>query len=427
VIQRMSDETEIVIVGAGVAGLSAAQTLAAAGIPFTLVEASHRIGGRAYSEAFTSGAWFDLGCSYLHEGVLNPFTPIAAKLGFGLGDGTRFARDNWHVKTDRGRLTGPARAQQLAYWDATDRTISAFESDRDDDLALADLMNWDPPQAAAYAHLMAGLNGCDVSEQSAIDFTNAGFGLDYPVIGGLGQLVQRWGGGVPVTLNCMVKGVEWSSDRVALETTRGRITARRASITVSTGILQSGRIAFTPELPDRLGEAINCLPCGTLNKIGILLAENCIDPELAGWHLYMPVAGDSDQLGGGIAGVDINLDDGPQAIVFVGCSLGVYLERLGPAAMQAYAEDCLVSLFGSRIRAVVRDCKTTAWSGEPLSLGAYSHAVPGGVFARRRLAEPLADTVFFAGEAVSDTHFATCHGAFLSGQATARRVLDSLT
>ncbi|MEC7190807.1 MAG: FAD/NAD(P)-binding protein, partial [Pseudomonadota bacterium] len=85
-------EVDILVIGAGVAGLSAAQVLGKTGYSVYLVEASHRIGGRAYSERLPNSSWFDLGCSYLHEGEINPFVEIADELGCMLGDGRRFEK-----------------------------------------------------------------------------------------------------------------------------------------------------------------------------------------------------------------------------------------------------------------------------------------------------------------------------------------------
>ena len=85
-------EIDILVIGAGVAGLSATQALSDNGQNVYLIDAAHRIGGRAYSERLPNSSWFDLGCSYLHEGEINPFTGIAVGLGFALGDGGRFEK-----------------------------------------------------------------------------------------------------------------------------------------------------------------------------------------------------------------------------------------------------------------------------------------------------------------------------------------------
>ena len=64
----MSSDPEVIIIGAGASGLSAAKELTRLGLSYTVIEGSHRIGGRAYSEEIAPGVWFDLGCSYLHQG-----------------------------------------------------------------------------------------------------------------------------------------------------------------------------------------------------------------------------------------------------------------------------------------------------------------------------------------------------------------------
>ena len=94
--------TEVAIVGAGIAGLAAAKILKKHGVPYQLLEASHRIGGRAYSEQLSNNNWFDLGCSYLHNGAINPFVSLANKLRFpiDISNGTLFDSNKTHYYLD---------------------------------------------------------------------------------------------------------------------------------------------------------------------------------------------------------------------------------------------------------------------------------------------------------------------------------------
>ena len=91
----MPADSDVVIIGAGAAGLSAARELDRLGISCAVIEGSHRIGGRAYSEEIAPDVWFDLGCSYLHQGNNNPFVEIADRLGAVIG------RDKGDIFDDR--------------------------------------------------------------------------------------------------------------------------------------------------------------------------------------------------------------------------------------------------------------------------------------------------------------------------------------
>ena len=420
-------DVDVVIIGAGIAGLSAARAVADAGCSFRVLEASHRIGGRAYSEPYATGGMFDLGCSYLHEGDTNPLKPVAAALGIELGNGDRFASEEWRLLADA--VPRPA-SDHAAYWDfanGVDARMELLGNDNARDTAVGDLMNWDSPIAPLYVHLMAGLNASDVTEQSAVDYMRSGFGRDYPVRGGLGSLVAKWGADIPVTLNCRVGAVNMTGRDVTVTSNHGDLRTKRVIITVSTGILAAGDILFTPALPDTVTTAIDHLPCGTLNKIGVALAPGAVPPDADGWHLSWPDH-DMDALSADqIASVDIYTGETPQAVVFAGASFGIHLEKAGAAAMRAYAENSLVSILGSDIRNAIEGMITTAWHSEPLTLGSYSYARPGGADARGVLQHPVDDRLYFAGEATSIAHYGTAHGAFLSGQDAGQRVVADIT
>ena len=87
----MTTETDVLIVGAGSAGLSAAKEFLRLGVACSVIEASHRIGGRAYSEELLPDVWFDLGCAWLTDGDANPFAMIADDLGIALGRDAAYA------------------------------------------------------------------------------------------------------------------------------------------------------------------------------------------------------------------------------------------------------------------------------------------------------------------------------------------------
>lgn len=420
-----SDQDLILIIGAGSAGISAARYFQQAGQSFKVIEASHRIGGRAYSEPYKSGGWFDLGCSYLHEGEINPLVPMALDAGFRLGDGKRFHTENWFMQQDG----AGANAEVLKGYEAFDENLhqqmTAYQDAAIGDVSLADIMDFSSPYAAVHIMLQAGLNASDANEQSVADHLNVNEGLDYPVLGGLGRLVQQLAADIPVELNCRAEKITYGKGGVRVQTNKGEISASKVIMTVSTGIMNSGAIEFIPALPAAHTEAFQKLKCGTLNKIGFALDQAAAAELADGWHVNFPGPHSPPDQVDTIATVDMVQGEYPQAVVFAGGSFGEYLEKQGLAAMKDFGERCLVDLFGGSIKAHITDHICTSWQTEPLTLGSYSYAVPGGSPARQMLAEAVDGQIYFAGEAISKHHYGTCHGAYLSGLRAAKASVNT--
>jgi monoamine oxidase len=118
--------------------------------------------------------------------------------------------------------------------------------------------------------------------------------------------------------------------------------------------------------------------------------------------------------------------DRPAIYCFFGGRFAAALEREGQAAMFSFAAGELARLLGSEIRKWMAPLASTAWLQDPWSRGSYSYALPGHADDRARLAAPVDDRLFFAGEATSPNFFSTAHGAWLSGITAADAALASL-
>lgn len=408
---------DVVIIGAGAAGIAAARALIGRGLTVLVVEAADRIGGRAYTETAIFGAPYDHGCASLQGPATLPHLRLAADLGFTLHDHSN-AADVLFVG-DRRAAPDERRAHQrtlqriTAALDAAKADVAAAEVIPRDDSAAATVETWIGPMDF----------GVDFDELSTRDWQAAPeHDVDYLVQQGLGTLVARLGVGLPIAFGCPATAVDWSASGVTVATPRGSIAARACIVTVSTGVLAAGAIRFNPGLPDWKAAAVADVPMGCLAKIGLrfdgarfgLSASDYLSyivanrvPAPACFFLTFPTGHD-------------------YVVGYVGGRFGRDIARAGPAAAIDFALGEFARMVGSAARRHFVGGHLSEWESNPLTLGAYAAARPGRFAARTDLARPLGDRVFFAGEAVADPCFALCSGAHLSGERTAADVAAHL-
>lgn len=415
-----NSETDVIIIGAGASGLSAAKELEKQGLTYSVVEGSHRIGGRAYSEEIAPGVWFDLGCSYLHQGETNPFGPIADELGVPLARDKAdvFEADRVRHFFDGAQLSAEQQAAFWEYYQQCDDAIMASVN-RSEDVAISDLIDLESFYTQPYLDWMASLNSVDIDQDSAADYAGSSGGTDIPVMNGYGNLVAKWGSDVPVSLNTKVDSIDWPGVGVSVETVKGTLKGRTALVTVSNGILAAGHILFKPGLPDWKTDAVHGLPTGTLNKMCVHFNEDVFGEDGRGFYHTWTDGAEGSGIEASVMGLNA-------AIIFVGGRYAVWLEKQGQQAGHDFAVEQLVNVFGSDIRKSVNRSIVTAWATEPWTLGAYSAALPGQAHQRKEMARPVDERLFFAGEATIENCHATAHGAYLSGIRAAREIAATL-
>jgi len=415
----LAHEPEVVVIGAGAAGLAAARTLIARGRSVVVVEARGRIGGRAWTDHATFGVPYDWGCSWLHQANRNPFKKMADAWGY-----ATLYHDNAEERVFAGArpATSAERAAYEAAWTALNRAVSqAGHAGRDVPAASVSPRGM-PWIGTAEAWLGPLDMGMDVEDFSCLDwYMMEDLQPNYLIREGFGTLVAQFGRGLPVRLNTPAERVRWGGPGVVVETPAGDIRARAAIITVSTGVLASGRLAFDPPLPVWKQDAIGALPMGLLATVPLQfrpgtrfgLPEN-------GWLAYRT--------------------DGREACFFlcwpwgrdlmvgwVGGRFGWALTGAGEAEAVDYARRALGDILGRGEvdRAFVKG-GFARWGTDPWTLGAYASAIPGSYAARALMAKRVGERLFFAGEACAGGFAQTCGGAFMSGQATARAVHSAL-
>ncbi len=416
----MPSETDVIIIGAGAAGLSAAGELGRLGLTYTVVEGSHRIGGRAYSEEIAPGIWFDLGCAWLVGGATNPFVAIADELGITLdkGNSDLYKGENHRFQRNGEPLNEDQRSACLRFHDDSYSAVSV-DVKQGRDVAVSDVIDMDNEFAAPFLCGVASAWGKDVDLVSTADFANATGELGFQALHGYGNLVAAWGADVAVSLNTRVERVDWSGHGVTVDTPKGTIPGRTVLSTVSTGILASGDILFTPGLPDWKTEAINNLPMGTENKMGVYFDTDVFGADGRGHYSTWNDDGNAAKVDASVMGLNT-------AAVFVGGRHGVWLEKQGQQACHDFAVDRVADIFGHDIRKHVNRSITTAWSTEPWTRGSWACALPGQAYQRANLRRPVDERLFFAGEATVYGGQGTCHGAYRSGILAAREIAGQL-
>ncbi len=409
-----TSETDIVIVGAGAAGIGAARTLTELGKNFVWLEASHRVGGRGYTEEILPGVPFDLGCHWMHSASLNPMVGFADKLGF------TYTKDGY---PRGGFFEGRWQtAEEIADFGVFyDRQFQMMQkaAETQGDCSVYDATDREHKWSALFNYYTSLDASHDVDQVSVSDLLIYNeTDENWPLKEGYGTLLARLCGQIPVSLNSAVNIIDWSGRTVKVETAKGTIRAQKVLITVSTGILAAGDIRFDPGLPDWKQEAIAALPLGNHNRI-------CIGFDRDVFGADAPAGFTTDAVDGNNFAMNIKPFGANFATGLTGGRFADWLEQVGQQASLDYMEQKLKAVFGSEITKHASTHIVTAWRGDPWIKGAYAGALPGQHHQRRKLFEPLDERIYFAGEATSPDFFTTAHGAFLSGIVAVEMMIET--
>ena len=258
------DDVDVVIVGAGSAGLAAAKVLRAAGKSFIVLEAMNRIGGRAWTTNEHFGIPFDIGCAWLHAADRNPYYADAQAANWTLCHHDMNLDHLYYGK----RKASEKEEEEVRKADGALAELLETHSAEDDRLSSLLAEGHAVRAAATFSGPMDF--GKDDDEISIADF-RAAADLDpnYFTKEGFGALVAHFGADVPVALSTAAKKIVWDIPGVSVETDRGTIRARAVIVTASPAVLAYEEIEFDTGLPAIYEEAFFDLPMGMLTKIPI--------------------------------------------------------------------------------------------------------------------------------------------------------------
>jgi len=435
----VSPSFDIVIVGAGAAGLAAAAELGRAGRSVLVLEARARIGGRIWSlDEPGLPVAVELGAEFIH-GRPAPTFSLLKKAGLAAVDSPRVrfvARD--------GRLEPRSDGPYTEIRRALKRELGALRSRDISVLALLERLRRQglPEETAMFARRMVeGYEAADPARASAraiAEDWSAGADGHFRPAGGYGAMM-RWllgeceGTGVELRLGSVVRAVRWKrgSVEVAGSSRRARFQARapRAIITLPLGVLQApagapGAVRFTPALREKR-QALEGLRCGAVVKAALRLRAAFWE-DLDGGR-YRDASFFHDPQAAFPTFWTALPERTPLMIAWAGGPKARRLARASDPEMRCEAVASLQSVFGARAQVARRldAFRVHDWQRDPYARGAYSYVAVGGEGAREALAASLRGTLYFAGEAADfEGEHGTVAGALRSGKRAARQVIE---
>jgi monoamine oxidase len=432
---------DVVIIGAGAAGLAAGAALARAGLSFAIFEARRRIGGRVLTRrAAGLPLAVELGPEFVHGGAPETYRLLREA-----------SLPSYEVSGDQWRAAGGSVQPMNSPW-RIDRVLVRIDRTRPDESFAAFLARHPGGRRLAGDRMSAagfvqGFHAADLdrisahsiapveveSSDSVLRTARIPDGYDR-VTGWLARPIRR-----SIHLGAEVSAISWrrGQARVRLRTGRPRPTpvqARAVVITVPVGVLNAppgtrGSITFDPD-PPRARHAIQHLAMGSVTHLPIWfdrmpwadLGSRRTREKLEGLSFLFTPHGRFN------VWWSAHPMKSPFLVGWSGGPPGAELSKQTPDRILEIALNELGAAFGisyRRLKARVRRSWIQNWERDPYARGAYSYALVGGAEAGDALARPIEGTLFFAGEATA-TVTGTVEGALQSGRRAARQVLRAL-
>jgi monoamine oxidase len=419
---------DAIVVGAGVAGLTAASDLAAAGLDVIVLEARDRVGGRTHTVAL-GDAVVDLGAAWVHDPTHNPLTAyleslnIAARSDGMWGHGMRaFSGGDWLPPERTSTLVAalydfdPVSAG-LATKPTSDRYSDGISWYVDTQL----VSNVHAREVAAFLSQVAGSgivgdHPDEISLQGIAVYEGEESGHNAVPVGGYRVLTNRIAEGLDIRLSTPVSRIEHSTDGVVVRSEGLALNGRWAVVTVPLGVLQSDAIDFAPGLPSRHRSALSRLRLKSLEKVVMVFTDRF-------WPDGLSQVAVLDDDNGFIWVHDLSTHAGDPTLVALH-NPTIAKTPVGDAQAVEAFRALLTQMFGPIPEA--SQVATTDWASDPFARGSYSF-IPVGASAEdmAALTEAAGPRLLLAGEHTFFSHYGTVQAAWLSGRRAAGVIVDS--
>ncbi len=430
----------VIIVGAGVSGLYAAKVLRDAGITVTILEASGLHGGRVRSITDFADFPIEAGAEYV-QGKENAAGDPPSFLWSSINAYNPDLLLNTGGYKESIALTSTTYELSPPYWDDelefAWNFFSTYDGYTGDDILMSDYLfnTYGIDESHPYWHIYENWIGAEFGttiKRLGLKSLNLQEGLwlvgdkNYMLDGAFHEILDEvfFNDIVPsIELNKQVTNVDYSGTGVVVNCNDGSTyTADKILITVPVSILKENVIAFNPALPASKTAAIENIGMGTGMKILLKFTEQFWDDDNL-WFTYFNYA-----QSGWCPGLPKTFGTNNVITCYIMGEKGEYLSSLGTAAVDVILAE-LDLFYDGAASAKFVDSRIIDWIKEPFIKGVYSYPTPGtfeseAVSKRLDLAEPIDCKVFFAGEATSNNHPATVHGALETGARAALEILE---
>ena len=412
---------DVVVIGAGAAGLSATAELIRRNISVLCIEGMNRIGGRCYTDVSTFGVPADHGAHWLHGHKQNEIAIFGKK-----------HKDKFKIYKEPDRSVvydGGKKVNENKLWKIY-KKIEKFRTANSSDEPFMDLLpekikknDWfDTAHKASMARDFGEFSSYDDSNNFYDPGWDSGNALCRE---GYGTLLAYYRKDIPVKLNTIVNEIKWGGKGVQVVTNKGTINAKACIVTVSAGVLKAEKIKFTPVLPLRNQEALESVSMTVSNRVLMQLNKKFLGKFKSDTNFYIKCDSNGAKSPETIAYGLLKMSGTNVCLFGISGQFSKDLENEGSKAMIDFVLNKLKSTFGSKfyekyfIKAIA-----TGWANNPFTLGGYSGGVPGKSKKRRDIKFPVGERIFFAGEATARA-FSTVHGANRSGVRAATDVFIS--
>lgn len=417
---------DVLVIGAGIAGLSAARELQSKGLTVLVLEARNRVGGRIWTEPLLD-APVDLGAGFLPETKRNPLLSLAHKLKVKT---VKIPSKSLALYTSAGkRLNGE---EQEKWKELETKVLAQIEikqkTQKKDDSVKQILAGWikrfSPFNQQLIRYILHSKveipYGTDVADLSFLGWmadkdSKEKNSFLFPQ--GYSQFIDKLAENIPLLLNHIVVKVDCGATYIVIETDKGLFKAKYAICTVPIGVLKQGSIEFIPALSESKQQAIARLKMGNVHKTCLYFSSVFWDKQ-ADW--IGRVSDDNPRWG-----EFLSLYRSTQNPVLIGINVGQDaddLEKLSEIDIVSQMMEKLRRMYGQSIPDPIIS-RVTFWGHDPYSLGAFCYQ-PVGITSIDDLALTQAEqNVFFAGEALFLKYRGTVLGAYLSGIEAAKQIL----